>query len=72
MPNELPSMKFTAKNRGNAAKSSNNNLISVRLPEDLLARLAEVGNEEGFVMSDTIRMVLERGLRATKEKRNKQ
>jgi hypothetical protein len=41
----------------------------VRLPEDLLRRLAEVGNLEALGMSDTIRLVLERGLSATKSTR---
>jgi hypothetical protein len=38
----------------------------VRLPDDLLQRLAEVGNAEALGMSDTIRLVLERGLNATR------
>jgi antitoxin component of RelBE/YafQ-DinJ toxin-antitoxin module len=43
------------------------------LPEDLLERLAGVGNEEGLSMSDTIRLVLERGIRAsTTQKRKEQ
>lgn len=67
---ELPSNKFIASNRIATPKSSTNQLISVRLPEDLITRLAEVGNSEGFTMSDTIRIVLERGLRATKKKGN--
>jgi predicted DNA binding CopG/RHH family protein len=37
-------------------------LVSVRLPEDLVVRLATVGNGEGMTMSETIRQVLERGL----------
>jgi predicted DNA binding CopG/RHH family protein len=45
--------------------------ISVRLPEDLLERLAEVGNAEGLTMSDAIRVVLERGLSAPKPPRGK-
>ena len=40
------------------------NLISIRLSTDLLERLAKVGREEGLAMSDTIRLVLERGLSA--------
>jgi antitoxin component of RelBE/YafQ-DinJ toxin-antitoxin module len=44
-------------------------LISVRLSEDLLERLAAVGNIEGLAMSDTIRLVLERGLREKKKKK---
>jgi antitoxin component of RelBE/YafQ-DinJ toxin-antitoxin module len=41
----------------------------VRLADELLQRLAEVGNEEGLAMSDTIRLVLERGLAARKTAR---
>jgi hypothetical protein len=37
-------------------------LVSVRLPEDLVLRLASVGNWEKMTMSETIRQVLERGL----------
>jgi predicted DNA-binding protein len=37
-------------------------LVSVRLPEELVLRLAVVGNGEGMTMSETIRRVLERGL----------
>ncbi len=45
-------------------------LVSVRLADDLVRRLAEVGNAEGLAMSDTIRLVLERGLSAIKPERN--
>jgi hypothetical protein len=34
-----------------------------------MGRLAEVGNDEGLAMSDTIRLVLERGLGATRNPR---
>ena len=49
-----------------AGQRSSSRLISVRLPEDLLQRLADVGNAEALGMSDTIRLVLERGLNAKK------
>jgi hypothetical protein len=55
-----PSLLFAAAARAEGRKASR--LISVRLPEDLLQRLATVGNVEGLSMSDTIRLVLERGL----------
>jgi len=42
-------------------------LVSVRLPVDLLERLATVGNEQGLALSDTIRLVLERGLNERKK-----
>lgn len=55
-----PSGYFSTSRR--ARKTSQNHLISVRLSDDLMRRLAVVGNEEGLSMSDTIRLVLERGL----------
>ena len=64
-----PSAYFSSSRRGRTASASH--LVSVRLPEDLLQRLAEVGNEEGLAMSDTIRLVLERGLAANRPRRRK-
>jgi hypothetical protein len=61
---DLPSHYFASSSR--VGQRSSSRLISVRLPEDLLQRLAEVGNAEALGMSDTIRLVLERGLNATK------
>jgi antitoxin component of RelBE/YafQ-DinJ toxin-antitoxin module len=46
-------------------------LISLRLPDDLLKRLGEVGQEQGLSMSDTIRLVLERGLAARRKSARK-
>jgi metal-responsive CopG/Arc/MetJ family transcriptional regulator len=63
-PPDLPSRYFAISAR--AGQRSSSRLISVRLPEDLLQRLADVGNAEALGMSDTIRLVLERGLDATK------
>ena len=57
---ESPSEYFQNSSRNRQGAPSR--LISVRLPEDLIERLAEVGNDEGLAMSDTIRLVLERGL----------
>ena len=54
---------------GRERNGSQTHLISVRLADELLQRLAEVGNEEGLAMSDTIRLVLERGLAARKTAR---
>ena len=51
---------FNASSRNGMRGSTR--MVSVRVPEELLLRLAEVGNEEGLAMSDTIRLVLERGL----------
>lgn len=44
-------------------------MVSVRIPEELLLRLAEVGNQEGLAMSDTMRLVLERGLNQRRGKK---
>lgn len=44
-------------------------VVSVRLSDDLVRRLAEVGNAEGRSLSETIRVVLERGLTKKKAKR---
>ncbi|MDQ6613311.1 MAG: hypothetical protein M3083_00710 [Actinomycetota bacterium] len=63
-----PSTYFSSDSR--ARRASTSHLISVRLTDDLMRRLAEVGNAEGLAMSDTIRLVLERGLVASKRKKN--
>jgi metal-responsive CopG/Arc/MetJ family transcriptional regulator len=60
---------FAASPRVSGGSASH--MVSVRLPEDLVQRLAEVGNEEGLSLSDTIRVVLERGLSAGKRRRSK-
>ena len=57
-----PSSYFAAASR--SLRTSTSHLISIRLPDDLIQRLAAVGNEEALAMSDTIRLVLERGLAA--------
>ncbi len=66
-PPDSPSRYFASSSR--LGQRSSSRLISIRLPEDLLQRLAEVGNLEALGMSDTIRLVLERGLSATKSTR---
>ena len=58
-----PSGYFVMARRA-ASRAPASHLISVRLPDDLMQRLAAVGNEEGLAMSDTVRLVLERGLTA--------
>ena len=63
-----PSRYFSASGRERSGSRSQH-LISVRLADELLQRLAEVGNEEGLAMSDTIRLVLERGLAGRKAAR---
>ena len=66
-PSDSPSRYFTTSSR--LGQRSSSRLVSIRLPEDLLQRLAEVGNAEALGMSDTIRLVLERGLNTTKTTR---
>jgi predicted DNA-binding protein len=63
--NKKPPSHYIAMSSRIAPRASSR-LISIRLPEDLLQRLAETGNAEALGMSDTIRLVLERGLNATK------
>ena len=65
-PQRSPSKYFVAASR--SQRSAPSQLVSIRVPEDLILRLAEVGNEEGLSMSDTIRLVLERGLARPKER----
>ena len=55
-----PSQYFAASSTNRHGFSSQ--LISVRLPVELLERLAVVGNKQSLALSDTIRLVLERGL----------
>lgn len=62
-----PSSYFKSGSRGRAAPT--NHLISVRLSDELVRRLAEVGNDESLAMSDTIRLVLERGLTMTEKRK---
>ena len=62
-----PSSYFSSGAR--APRASTSHLISLRLSDELMRRLAEVGNDEGLAMSDTIRLVLERGLGATRNPR---
>ncbi len=62
-----PSDYFTAGSRGRNPSTSH--LISIRLADDLIQRLAAIGNDEGLAMSDTIRLVLERGLATSKRKK---
>jgi len=59
-----PSSYFPSGSR--APRASTSHLISLRLSDELMRRIAEVGNDEGLAMSDTIRLVLEHGLGATR------
>lgn len=69
MDKQSPSSLFVGSSRQSTKSASR--LISVRLPEELLERLADVGNEQGLSMSDTIRLVLERGIRAAQTPKGK-
>jgi hypothetical protein len=62
-----PSSYFVSGSR--ARRASTSHLISIRLSDDLIRRVAEVGNDEGLAMSDTVRLLLERGLASTKGKK---
>ena len=64
-----PSSYFRAASTPRRAGTSK--LVSIRLPEELIQRLAEVGNEEGLSLSDTVRLVLERGLRHGRKAKHK-
>lgn len=59
-----PSSYFATGSRPRRTGASQ--LVSIRLPEELLQRVAEVGNSEALSLSDTVRLLLERGLTATK------
>ena len=59
-----PSSYFSSGSR--APRASTSDFIGPRLSDELMRRLAEVGNDEGLAMSDTIRLVLDRGLGATR------
>jgi hypothetical protein len=64
----LPSEFFDVSARSSRKRTR---LVSVRLPEELVLRLAVVGNGEGMTMSGTIRLVLERGLGSAKPAKKK-
>ena len=64
-----PSSQFPQSDK--AASSTPQKLISVRLSDDLIKRLAKVGNKENLSMSDTIRVVLDRGLETKRKKKSK-
>jgi hypothetical protein len=66
---DLPSPSSYFKQDARSPRRGGNHLVSVRLPDELVRRLATAGNDEGLSMSDTIRLVLERGLAAQERKR---
>jgi hypothetical protein len=63
-----PSQRFKQASR--RVSGSGSELISLRLAPELLEQLAEIGNEQGLSMSDTIRLVLARGLRTPQKGNN--
>ncbi|MHB1446999.1 MAG: hypothetical protein ACYCTI_01675 [Acidimicrobiales bacterium] len=67
MEPKSPSSYFRA--ASSSQRRTTSQLVSIRFPEELLQRLAEVGNEEGLSLSDTVRLVLERGLAHTERKK---
>ena len=70
MERQTPSTYFRSAGRAPTPPASH--LISIRLSDELLRRLASVGEQEGLAMSDTIRLVLERGLAATRPPKRKE
>lgn len=53
-----PKDLFKKQGRGNGPA------ISVRIPDDLMQRLAKFGNAKGLTLAETVRTVLELGLDA--------
>lgn len=60
---ETPASRFAAYTRNSEGNPATQH-VSLRLSNDLVEKLSEVGNAEGLSMSDTIRMVLWRGIRS--------
>lgn len=60
---DTPASRFAAYNQRTTYDKKSEH-VNLRLPRDLFDELTAVGNVEGLAMSDTIRMVLWRGIRA--------
>ena len=65
----MPGSRYFDHAATNSLRGGNTEHISLRVPADLLERLGKVGRDEKLSMSDTIRLVLERGLAASERKR---
>lgn len=65
MEDMTPGQRFAAYATRNDSSQGKSHAISLRLPGDLFGQLLEIGDAEKSSMSDTIRMVLWRGIRAT-------
>lgn len=55
-----PRLLFRSKGRG--ANGLDGVAISVRIPADLLQRLANYGNDQSLTLAETVRRILELGL----------
>jgi hypothetical protein len=55
--------------KSSGRKPATRRAVTVRLSDDQLQRLARVGNDEGLTLSDTVRLVLDRGLAKKKDRR---
>lgn len=65
MERNTPASRFAAYNsKGGTRDIRKSEHVNLRLTPDLIDELTAVGNVEGLSMSDTIRMVLWRGIRA--------
>lgn len=60
-----PGKRFAAYATRNETSHGESHHVSLRLPGDLFGQLLEIGDAEKSSMSDTIRMVLWRGIRAS-------
>lgn len=60
-----PSERFPT---GSGRPTNYKSKINVRVPETMVVKLAKVGNKEHLSMSDTIRLVIERGLKYRPER----
>ena len=48
------------------AERGGEHFVSVRVPDDLMQRLARWGNDSGYTLSESVRAALELGLDAAK------
>jgi hypothetical protein len=68
-PGQTPGAYFS--NRGTRSSSERKTAINLRVEPQLLADLAEVGNDEGLNLSDTCRLLMREAIAARKVKPKK-
>lgn len=66
MEDLTPGKRFAAYGTRNEKNNGKSHHVNLRLPGDLFGELLEIGDAEKSSMSDTIRMVLWRGIRASR------